>query len=165
MGELRTPGDLLLHPVSLAALGLVILNDRVLKQNIPGPFTGKLSDFAGLVYFPLLVVAFAEAVRWLTRRRPWELRPSSVEVVVIAVGIAFSLMKTLTPAADFYRSTLGYLLWPIRAVGDVAQGHGLPKVRRVDIIEDRTDLVALIALAVPIWIGRSVMRANPREAA
>ena len=69
----RVPGDLLLHPVALLATALVILNDRVLKPEMPGVVSGKLSDFAGLVYFPLFVVAVLEGLRWLVRRSDWEL--------------------------------------------------------------------------------------------
>ncbi len=45
----------LLHPVSLASMALLGLNDHVLKGLFPGLITGKLSDFAGLVFFPLVL--------------------------------------------------------------------------------------------------------------
>ena len=41
----------------------MIVNDRVLKVRYPSEVTGKLSDFAGLVFFPLFLVAAAEALR------------------------------------------------------------------------------------------------------
>src|SRR5690606_8292496 len=46
-------GDGLLHPAPLAAIGLLLLNDHWLKAAFPGSITGKLSDFAGLAFFPL----------------------------------------------------------------------------------------------------------------
>lgn len=153
----RFPGDLLLHPAALLALGLVILNDRVLKVHVPSAFTGKLSGFAGLVYFPLFVVAFMEGARWLVNRRRWELGPRSVVVVSVVSGIIFVLIKTWGPAAEIYRSSLGVVLWPAYLPGDLIQGRGFPEIRRIDVVEDRSDLVALVALAVPVWVSRRVM--------
>lgn len=158
MTPLRFPGDLLLHPVALSALALVILNDRLLKVHTPSWFTGKLSDFAGLVYFPLFVVAVVEATRWIVNRRRWQLRPRSVCIVSTFVGIAMVLIKTWGPAAEFYRSNLGVLLWPAYVAGDLLQGDGLPEVRRVGLVEDRSDLFALVALTLPVWVSHRVMR-------
>ncbi len=146
-----------MHPVALAALGLVILNDRVLKVHHPSAVTGKLSDFAGLVYFPLFVVAAAEGIRWLLRRRPWELGPRSVASVAVATGIAMVLIKTWGPAAEFYRSYLGVVLWPAYVIGDVVQGRGLPEVRQFGLVQDVTDLIALPALLLTIVVARRVM--------
>jgi hypothetical protein len=55
----------LLHPVPLFALATLILNDHVLKQRYPGWVTGKLSDVAGMVFFPLLLLAFIDMGRRL----------------------------------------------------------------------------------------------------
>ncbi|HTO01050.1 MAG TPA: hypothetical protein VL068_10275 [Microthrixaceae bacterium] len=159
----RVPGDLLLHPVALIALGLVILNDRFLKVHYPSAITGKLSDFAGLVYFPLFVVSVLEGFRWLARRRPWELGPRAITIVSMFLGVIMTLIKTWGPAAEFYRSYLGVVLWPAYVVGDVVQGRGLPGVRRVGLIEDATDLVALVALLLPVWVGTRVRLARSRS--
>jgi hypothetical protein len=43
------------HPLSWISIGLLLLNDHVLKFTKPGILTGKLSDFAGLFFFPFLV--------------------------------------------------------------------------------------------------------------
>jgi hypothetical protein len=153
----RFPGDLLLHPACLLALALVILNDRVLKVHTPGFLTGKLSGFAGLVYFPLFVVAALEGARWLLRRHRWELGPRSILVVSALTGAMVVLIKTWGPAAEFYRANLGVVLWPAYAPLDLIQGRGLPPVRRVGLAQDLTDLVSLVALVVPIWIARRVM--------
>jgi len=56
-GRERPPGDVLVRPIALAALALLILNDHVLKSAFPGPLTGKLSDVAGLMLFPIVLVA------------------------------------------------------------------------------------------------------------
>lgn len=48
---------LLLHPAFLVGLAVLILNDFWLKAAFPGWLTGKLSDFAGLLVFPLFWTA------------------------------------------------------------------------------------------------------------
>ncbi|MFT5682697.1 MAG: hypothetical protein ACI8RZ_003621, partial [Myxococcota bacterium] len=47
--------DPLLHPVTLTAMALLAVNDHWAKYALTGVVTGKLSDFAGLVFFPLLL--------------------------------------------------------------------------------------------------------------
>lgn len=48
---------LLAHPLSLAAIGLMLANDSVFKALWPSWWTGKLSDFAGLFFLPFLAAA------------------------------------------------------------------------------------------------------------
>lgn len=157
----RVPGDLLLHPVAIAALVVVILNDRVLKVHYPGEVSGKLSDFAGLVYFPLFIVASIEGVRWLLRRRPWELTYRAVVIATAVVGVAMVLIKTWDPAGEVYRTVMGVVLWPVDAFGSLADGGGLPPLGRANLVRDPTDLVALVCLALPLWVGHRLM-AYPR---
>lgn len=45
------------HPLSLASIALLLLNDHVFKVFFPSWLTGKLSDFAGLFFFPFIVAA------------------------------------------------------------------------------------------------------------
>jgi hypothetical protein len=54
-----TRGGHLCHPVPLLAVLLLAVNDHLLKGSgvLPGTVTGKLSDFAGLFFFPLLLAA------------------------------------------------------------------------------------------------------------
>jgi len=153
----RTPGDLLLHPVAILAMVVVIVNDRVLKPRYPSELTGKLSDFAGLVFFPLFLVAVAEGLRRLTGRHPWSLTPLAVMRSSIVVGVAFALIKTWSPAGEVYRSAIGIVLWPFDAIAAAMQRAELPPLERVALVEDRTDLVALVVLMLPPWIARKVM--------
>jgi hypothetical protein len=50
----------LLHPVPLFALATLMINDHLLKQYYPGWVTGKLSDIAGMVFFPLFLLAMID---------------------------------------------------------------------------------------------------------
>jgi len=45
------------HPISLLCIALLLLNDHVFKVISPSWLTGKLSDFAGLFFFPFIVAA------------------------------------------------------------------------------------------------------------
>jgi len=45
------------HPATLISISLLLFNDHVLKIAAPSPLTGKLSDFAGLFFFPFLLAA------------------------------------------------------------------------------------------------------------
>ncbi|TCB96187.1 hypothetical protein E0H26_16325 [Micromonospora zingiberis] len=56
----------LIHPVTVAATALLILNDHVLKAAYPGWLTGKLSDVAGLVMAPPLLALLLAACARLT---------------------------------------------------------------------------------------------------
>jgi hypothetical protein len=154
----RTPGDLLLHPLAVAAMVAVILNDRVLKVRYPSALTGKLSDVAGLIFFPLLLVAVAEGARRMRSRDGWMLTPRAVVAVAVAIGVAFVLMKTWPPAGDAYRAAMGVVIWPLDAVGSLVRGDGLPALERIALVEDPTDLLALPALLLPWWIATRVMR-------
>ena len=53
----------LTHPFVLAALVLTALNDHYFKYKYPGLVTGKISDFTGLFFFPLLLNAFFEFIK------------------------------------------------------------------------------------------------------
>ena len=45
----------LLHPISIGAMIVLGLNDHVWKEMYGNWWTGKLSDVAGLLFFPLLL--------------------------------------------------------------------------------------------------------------
>jgi hypothetical protein len=101
------PGGELLHPAALAAMVLLALNDHVLKGRAPGWLTGKLSDFAGLLFFPLLLTAGWNTARWALRR-PWRLTSRALVIAVVATGIGFTIWK------------LGGVLGAVRDPSDLA---------------------------------------------
>jgi hypothetical protein len=133
----------MLHPAVLASLALLLVNDHVLKAAAAGTawnvVTGKLSDFAGLAFFPVLLVSLVELV---TRRAPASRRIVVAGIVMTAV--VFALTKTWTPAAEAYELAIAVLQWPV---------HG----RLVDVVHvvDPTDLVALPAVALALVVVRA----------
>lgn len=147
------PADGLLHPVAVVALVLLLVNDHVLKDIWPGPFSGKLSDVAGLVLTPLVLAAGWELACWSLRRR-CEPSRSVAALSVAAVGIGFAAAKTLEPAADLYRAGMTLLQWPFATVASLLGSGSVPEPGVVLFVRDPSDLVALPALAVPLVIGQ-----------
>ena len=127
------PADALLHPATLVALGLLILNDHVLKAAYPGAITGKLSDLAGLAFFPILVVGAWEIVLAVTGH--WR-RPSNRALSIAIGGTAavFTLVKTWPVAAEAFAWGLGAAQWllalPVRIVDGEPAPTGRPNRRR-----------------------------------
>jgi hypothetical protein len=149
-------GALMAHPVVLLALAVLVLNDHCAKALWPGFVTGKLSDFAGLVLLPTLVVASVE----LTFGRVAPLRLTVVAALV--TGLAFALTKTWEPAAELYRANWGWLAHPFDALSMLLP-HGAPEpAHRVRLVRDATDLLALPALCVPIALATWRQRTSKR---
>ncbi len=147
-------GDGLLHPVPLLCIGLLLLNDHVLKDAFHNAVTGKLSDVAGLAFFPLVLQALWEGTLTLLRR-PWRPTRRSLHVSAAATALFFGAVQLWTPAADFYRWALGVLQWPAHAVA----AGGLVAVVPVAVWQDPWDLVALPAVGIAVVVGWS--RATP----
>ena len=134
----------------ITAFALLALNDHVFKARWPGVVTGKLSDVAGMVCFPLLLVALSELV---FARRPWRPSPVAVKLAVLATGLGFALVKTWGPATDAWAWSWGLLQWPLRARDAVARGRAVDPLQPVAVVQDPTDLLALPALLLAWRVG------------
>lgn len=146
----------ILHPVSLAALAVLVVNDHVLKATFPSWWTGKLSDVAGLAFAPLLVTA---AVALVTRR---DVTQRAVVTAAVVVGAGFTAIKLWAPAGDLYRLAVAALQWPLHAVPALLGGAATPGLGRAQLAMDATDLIALPALLVPAWLATSYA-STPRK--
>jgi hypothetical protein len=135
------------HPLPLVALVILVVNDHWLKgaSVLPTELTGKLSDFAGLLYFPLFLTA---ALRWasnmigtllpgLRRRleRRLRLTPSKLLLSCLLTGAGFTALKLCRDFAALY----------IDALASIGQ--------RATVTPDPTDLFALPSLLLAYWIG------------
>jgi hypothetical protein len=141
----RVPGDLLVRPPAVLALVTLILNDHVLKRSWPGLLTGKLSDIAGLVFLPLLIISIYELAR-AAARRPWRVGDRGVVVVAATVAIGFAAIKLSTAVGSTYGDLLGWLRWPL-------MGHW----SHVVISDDPTDVVCTPGVIIT-WIESRRLR-------
>lgn len=116
----------LTHPLSLVAIGFLVLNDHVLKHVAAGPVTGKLSDVAGLVFFPLLIAIALGPVTRRPRVTLW--------VSIVFTGVWFAAVNTF-PVAAWATERLVAPIW------------------RWNITVDPTDLLTLPALGLAgiVW--------------
>jgi hypothetical protein len=145
------PGDALLHPLALLALATWAVNDHVLKAQWPGAITGKLSDVAGLLVFPLVLQAAVEVVG-TTIRRPTVLASRRVLLVaIVASGVVFSAVQLFPVAGEAYRFVWGWLAWPL---------DGFPRGRPagVTLTQDPTDVLVLPVLLATWVLGRARTR-------
>lgn len=159
--------ECLLHPAVLLALVVWLVNDHVAKGMYPGWLTGKLSDVASLIVFPLLPIAGydlwlrrAAATGEITRRpgRMWDLG------WIAATGFVMATINVWDGAAQVYRWGLGIAQWPVRVVLEWGiYGYGMPSIRPVRLTMDPTDLITLPALLVPLYLVFAVRAAVGAE--
>lgn len=134
------------HPIALLAVSTLLVNDQWLKYAYPSWFTGKLSDFAGLVFFPLLLVSLVPRSIPLGTRIP-------LFVACAATATAFALVKVWSPANELYRVGLGLVQWPFRSAAALLSGHPLPRLAKVSLVRDASDLLALPMVIVAYALG------------
>jgi hypothetical protein len=149
---MATPGSGLVHPLALLGIGVLLLNDHVLKAAMPGVITGKLSDFAGLLFFPLLLQALFE---WtLLGIGAW--RGPSLRVLAccaLATGVCFTAIETCQSADELYRHVWSAMQTLPRAVIAFVLDRPAPRAVVVAHVMDAEDLIALPALAAAVWAG------------
>ena len=124
---------------SIAALALLVANDHVLKGSgwAPGWLTGKLSDVAGLIFFPLLLVALA---RGCAKALGEPMARHSGWLGLISVGATGAVFTAAKVWPSFNAWWAG--IWGV-------------------MVLDATDLVALPALALSLWCLRAADRSEP----
>jgi hypothetical protein len=121
------------HPLVLISILLLLLNDHIFKASMPSALTGKLSDLAGLFFFPFLVGTLLQGLVHLVR--PARRLPARRALLVsFALSAAvFSAIKTLPGVNGFMAGLLATLFQlPVR------------------IALDPTDLLALV-MFFPAW--------------
>lgn len=144
----RRPAELLAAPVVVLCLLALVVNDHWLKAAHTSWLTGKISDVAGLVVAPVLLLSLAETVAWLGGRT---LTDSNrlMRAAAGAVGIAFAAIQLVPAAAGFYSDLAGHTASFVAALVPFVSSGGGP----ANVTADPTDLIALVALAVPIRLS------------
>ena len=142
--------DGLVHPVPIAAIAGLVLNDHWAKYAFPGVVTGKLSDVAGMIFFPLLLQALVELV---DRRKPFRPQRSVLVGSAVATALVFGATNLSATAAEAYRVGLGALQWPFRAGLAVLSGAAVPELARVHLTQDPTDVITVPFVLVAVAVG------------
>lgn len=139
--------DYFIHPVPAVAMILMALNDHWLKWRWPSWFTGKLSDFLGVFYFPLLVVALVCLFQsaWLRRRPPAYITRRKLGLAMIFTVLLMAIVK-LSPAA----------------AAQIAQAFS-SWVFRIRIVADPTDLIALSSLGLTYRFAKPFIERSARR--
>ncbi len=148
-GKSALPADEFLHPIPLAALLILVLNDWWLKPSgwATGFITGKLSDLAGLLFFPLLCTAcfdcMAFAAHKLGLHTDFSLRRYKIAVAIACTGLGFALVK-LSDSVNL-------------SVVQALRSAGFDAV----IVRDPSDLLTLPVLLVPWLVATRAIRRVP----
>jgi hypothetical protein len=122
------------RPLPLAAVAVLALNDHVLKRLWPSALTGKLSDVAGLFFFPVLLAAL---IRIAAPRAP-------VKGVAIGSSLATAFVFAAIKTLPFANARADRILGPT--------------------VLDPSDLLALPACAFATYFLLRNDRAQPRRA-
>jgi hypothetical protein len=136
-----------MHPVTLAAIALLVVNDWYLKPRYgPSAITGKLSDIGGLIFAPVVLSSLIGIALHLAARLGARVDPSlsrrRLYLCVAATGLGFAAIKLFPIAAGWLVDATS--VW-----------------RHAEVYLDRTDLLCLPVLAISIWIGRDELRRVP----
>ncbi len=121
----------ILHPWTIASIVVLLINDQYLKYAYTSWLTGKLSDFAGLVFFPILLEPLIKSRKW----------------AVLLTGMGFASVK-LTVTGNRLYNQLYQQFFTLVDAGEMAP-----------LVMDATDCIALLALWVPLkWIPKTSQR-------
>jgi hypothetical protein len=149
-GKTALPLGEFLHPVPLVALVVLAVNDHYLKHAgiLPRWLTGKLSDFGGLLFFPLLLTALGDTLAYFLARltgAKWDysLRRWKIVAACVATAAVFAPLELSAAYGRFYTATLGRIGFPSETYADL------------------TDLFALVMIPVAGWLGWREIRRVP----
>lgn len=127
---------LLTHPLSLAALGLMLVNDQVFRRLSPSWWTGKISDLAWLFFVPFVAAAF---LAWfIPGRNSLKHEVWTFSLSFFLTGSAFVILK-IVPAANHMATRIF-----------IEISGASPS-----LVLDQSDLLALPALFGSVWLWRS----------
>ena len=154
--------EVVLHPLSLAALALLLINDNLVKTQSPGLVSGKQSGVAGMALMPIVLFGLAIVATEVSGCLPRPGRRAAAACIGL-VAVAYAAVELWPVATDAYRWTWGLLQWPGRALAAMAAGNPVAGVRPVAAWADASDLLALPAgLALAVILRRA---ARPRDEA
>lgn len=110
--------DQILNPVFIVGLVALLLNNFYFKHTFLNTLTGKLSDFAGLIVFPIFIA-------WII--------PTFKKSISIVTGILFIIWKTplVTPIIETVNQTLPFKIQRIIDCSDYLALFVLPFAHKI----------------------------------
>ncbi len=96
--------EFFIRPLPVAAVLVLFANDQFFKWWFANSLTGKLSDFAGLFFFPLFALSLIFLFGHLLLQKDWRLTPRRLALAIFLTHLAFALIKLWPEATDFYVS-------------------------------------------------------------
>jgi hypothetical protein len=137
--------DYFIHPVPAAAMVLMAVNDHWLKERWPSWWTGKFSDFLGVFYFPLLLVALICLFQnFVLRQRPVAYLTRLKLALAMGVTVVMMTSIKISPAVALWiAETFSRWFFAIR------------------IVADPTDLIAFSSLALTYFYARPFLQRPP----
>jgi hypothetical protein len=110
--------DFFINPLPALAMITMAINDHWGKYAYPGLLTGKISDFAGMFYFPLLLCALYCLLRNLFSEVRTYIN-AKMMMVCSLVSIALMLTVKLSSSADrMIEAAFAQFLFPIQLTAD-----------------------------------------------
>lgn len=126
-----------INPLPLSAVLVMAVNDHWLKFQYGNAFTGKLSDFCGVFYFPIFLLALVVTAGELFHRKPIRVGWSITLAAIFFTDFLLILVKLSAPSARMIEAFFSSYVFPIR------------------LVQDPTDLVALAMNPVTYFYLRS----------
>jgi hypothetical protein len=132
--------DYLVNPIPIFFILLMALNDHYLKYNMAGTLTGKLSDFCGMFYLPLLLCAtYTLIANFFRSRQKSKMVYINKVMILIAIYLTAGFMMAIKLNTEFNRIITSVL----NALGFKNQ-----------IILDHSDLLSLSFLPLTYWYAK-----------
>lgn len=122
-----------IHPVPLTAVALMAVNDHWGKYAYPGWITGKLSDFCGVFYLPIFLLALVIVFDELFRGGKFRLSKRGVIAAIVFTDFLMVLVKLSPASARWIEAFFANYLFQIQ------------------LIQDPTDLIAFIVDPLTYW--------------
>ncbi|MGE0631871.1 MAG: hypothetical protein AB7O96_05660 [Pseudobdellovibrionaceae bacterium] len=130
--------DFFIHPLPLGAVILTAVNDHYLKYQFPGLISGKLSDFAGLFFFPLFLSALI-LVLSRTFGQDKKISPTLLLVTIAFTDILFIAFKLSPSLCHNFAEWFSEFFFPIA------------------ITPDPSDLLALLSSFACYFFGKEYL--------
>jgi hypothetical protein len=145
---------------------VLVLNDHWAKPMWSNWWTGKISDVAGLIFFPLFLQGLWETSQAAVGRT-WHAQRHVLVAAALATLTVFTAIQLSETFMDVYRYGLGALQWPFQVAAAWLSGLPMPSVVPVRAMADPTDLIALPGVLIGVAAGwrRSRWSGLPFDAA